>query len=105
MSQADSAKVGKEKKFYVKIADVALLLKPLSILSTFGIWAGQSLENLLFFEPMQNTWCKKSLDFNILAKNLFLQGISHWTGHYELALTDRNIQVESSLKVILDFWD
>ena len=61
-------KVGKGKKFSVKIADVALLLKPLSILSTFG---GQSLENLLFFEPMQNTWCKKSLDFYILANNLY----------------------------------
>ena len=41
------------------IADVALLSKPLSILTTFGIWAGQSFENLLFFEPMQNIWLNK----------------------------------------------
>ena len=34
-----------------------------------------------------------------------LQGISHWTGHYELALTDRNMQVKSCLKVVLESWD
>ena len=36
---------------------------------------------------------------------LYLQGTSHWTGHYELALTDRHIRVRSCLKVILEFWD
>ena len=34
-----------------------------------------------------------------------LQGISHWTGLYKLALTDRNMQVKSCLKVVLESWD
>jgi hypothetical protein len=34
-----------------------------------------------------------------------VQGISHWTGRYELALTDRNMQVKSCLNIVLEFWD
>ena len=34
-----------------------------------------------------------------------VQGISHWTGHYELGLKDRNMQVKSCLKVVWEFWD
>ena len=31
--------------------------------------------------------------------------ISYWTGRYELALTDRNMQVKSCLNIALEFWD
>ena len=34
-----------------------------------------------------------------------VQGISHWTVLYELALKDRNMQVKSCLKVVLECWD
>ena len=34
-----------------------------------------------------------------------IQGISHWTVLYELALTDKNVQVKSCLKVVLESWD
>ena len=36
---------------------------------------------------------------------LYVQGISHWTVLYELALKDRNMQVKSCLKVVLECWD
>ena len=34
-----------------------------------------------------------------------VQGISHWTVFYELALTDWNESVKSCLKVVLESWD
>ena len=41
----------------------------------------------------------------MLISTRYIQGISHWTGLYELALTDRNMQVKSCLKVVLESWD
>ena len=37
--------------------------------------------------------------------NMYIQGISHWTVLYELALKDRNMQVKSCLKVVLECRD
>ena len=35
----------------------------------------------------------------------YLQGISNWNGTYELALTDKNIQVKIGLNMDLECWD
>ena len=34
-----------------------------------------------------------------------LQGISYWNGTYELALTDKDMQVEIGLNMVLECWD
>ena len=34
-----------------------------------------------------------------------LQGVSFWNGLYELALTDKNMQVKLGLKMVLECWD
>ena len=47
-------------------------------------------------------WCITVSDRNVL---WYVQGISLWTGLYELALTDRNMQVKSCLKMVLEVWD
>ena len=44
-------------------------------------------------------------EFGYCGFSKLLQGISHWTGLYELALTDRNMQVKSCLNIALEFWD
>ena len=55
--------------------------------------------SLCWNNTYSNFWYGKSLSI------IILQGISHWTGLYELALTDRNMQVKSCLKVVLECWD
>ena len=34
-----------------------------------------------------------------------IQGISYWNGTYELALTDKDMQVEIGLNMVLECWD
>ena len=46
-------------------------------------------------------WCTMFfiyMTYTLLA--LHLQGISYWSGHYKLALTDTNVQVKSCLKLV-----
>ena len=47
-------------------------------------------------------WCTMFfiyMTYTLLA--LHLQGISYWSGHYKLTLTDPNMQVDSCLKLVL----
>ena len=82
-----------------------------SLLAVFGLVHGLRTPNGAFFHwnpdllasGQVNSWA--FLAFLAKLSASILQGISHWTGLYELALTDRNMQVKSCLKVVLEFWD
>ena len=73
--------------------------------------------SFLSFTPLSNylLTVKSSLEISLLffchyissleEVQSFIQGISFWNGLYELALTDKNIQVRFGLKMIQVWWD
>ena len=50
--------------------------------------------------------CMVDIPEQLVIKIVFqVQGVSHWSVFFNLALRERNIQVRLYLKVVLKFWD
>ena len=57
------------------------------------------VETVLSFVKSRGVWLW------FACKRRYLQGVSHWSVFFNLALRERNIQVRLYLKVVLKFWD